>query len=80
MPLDCNVGCHACRMQIAGAKDGHITVVSRNNVIIVAMSQLQLQCHSHNRSVAVMVEVTRSQGMRRRKNGVSCKLHRHTGK
>ena len=80
MPLNHNVGCHVHHTQIAGVKDGHITVVSRNKVVIVTMSQLQSQCCSRNHKVAVVVEVARLQGMRRRKNGVSHKSHHRTGK
>ena len=69
-------------MWVAGVKDGHVAVVSGNKVIIVAISQLQLQSryHSCNHKVAVMVKVARSQGMRRRKDGVLCKSRHRTGK
>ena len=82
MPLNHDVGCCARHTQIAGVKDGRIAVVSGSEVVIVAMSQLQLQlqCCSHNCKVAVVVKVARSQGMKRRKNGVLCKSRRHTGK
>ena len=84
VPLNRDVGCRACHTWIAGAKGGCVTVVSGNEVVIVAMSQSQSQsqsqCHSCNRKVAVVVEVARSQGMRRRKDGVSRKSHCCTGK
>ena len=81
MPLNHDVRCHAHRTQIAGAKDGHVTVVSGNEVVIVAMSQLQSQCCScNNHKVTVVVKVARLQGMRRRKDGVLRKSHRCTGK
>ena len=82
VPLDRDVGCRARRTRIAGAKGGRVAVVSGNEVVIVAMSQSQSQsqCRSRNRKVAVEVEVARSQGMRRRKNGVSRKSRRRTDK
>ena len=82
VPLDRDVGCHVHHMWVAGAKDGRVAMVSGNEVVIVAMLQLQLQlqCHSCNRKVAVKVEVARLQGMRRRKDGVSHKSCRCTGK
>ena len=81
VPLDHDVRCHTHHTQVTGVKDGRVTVVSGNKVVIVAMSQLQLQlqCCSHNRKVAVKVKVARSQGMRR-KDEVSHKLHHCTGK
>ena len=70
--------------QVAGVKDSHVAVVSRNGVAIVAVlqsqSQSQLQCCSHNCNVTVEDKVARSQGMRKRRNGVLHKLHCHTGK
>ena len=78
VPLDHDVGCRARRMWVAGVKGGRVAVVSGNEVIIVAMSQSQ--CRSRNRKVTVEVEVARSQGMRRRKDGVSRKSRRRTGK
>ena len=80
VPLDRNVGCRTRRTQVAGVKDGRVAVVSGSEAVIVAMSQSQSQCCSRNRKVTVKVKVARSQGMSRRKDGVSCKLRHHTGK
>ena len=82
VPLNHDVRCCMHHMWVTGAKDSCITMVSRNEVVIVTVLQLQLQlqCCSCNRNVTVKVKVTRSQGMRRRKNGVLHRLHRHIGK
>ena len=39
MSLDCDVGCCTCHMQVTGAKDSCVAVVSRNEVVIVAVLQ-----------------------------------------
>ena len=40
VPLNHDVRCCMHHTWVAGAKDGHVIVVSRNKVVIVAMLQL----------------------------------------
>ena len=82
MPLNHDVGRRVHHTWVTGVKDGHVTVVSGSEVVTVAMSQSQSQsqCRSCNRKVTVVVKIARSQGMRRRKDGVLRKLRHHTGK
>ena len=58
MPLNHNVRCHVCHTQVAGVKDNHIIVVSRNEVIIVTVLQLQCDSHNHSCSVAVIIAMS----------------------
>ena len=80
MPLNRNVGRRVHCTWVTGVKDGRVAVVSGSEVVTVTMSQSQSQCRSCNRKVTVVVEIARSQGIRRRKDGVSRKLRHHTGK